>query len=249
MKKLVLFGCLSVLFISCGKSFLEPNGGEVIPPPDPVLKKIMQGGKLDIEYDYNSSGQFVKSTTYYSSGSIYFERVIRYDNAGLITKIETSRETTGSSTPKYEQAYSELVYSSQKLTEFKNYRIENGTAIYTGRSVPEYNGDGRTVAVIEYDANNQLKGKTTYDYHEGNAVKINNFQGSSPNPVSDTGYEFDNLKNPLRGISIFPFNVNVNNVTKTVAGASHITATYTYNSRGYPITKTENGINYEYIYQ
>jgi hypothetical protein len=248
MKRLVLFGCLSVLFVSCGKRFLEPDGGGVVVPPDPVLKKIMQGGKLDTEYDYNSSGQFVKSTTYYSSGSIHFERVLRYDNAGLITKIETSRETTGSSTPKYEQAYSELVYSSQKLTEFKNYRIDNGTAIYTGRSVPEYNSDGRTTAVIEYDANGQLKGKTTYDYHEGNVVRLYNYLGSSSTPSSDIGYEFDNLKNPLKGISTFPFSSNVNNVTKTVTG-THLIATYTYNSRGYPITKTENGINYEYIYQ
>jgi hypothetical protein len=250
MKKFVVIGCLSILLISCGKSFLDPNGGgEVIPPPDLVLKKIMQAGKLDTEYEYNSSGQFVKSTVYYSSGGIYFERVIRYDNAGLITKIETSRETTGSSNPKYEQAYSELFYSSQKLTETKNYRIESGASVYTGRTVPEYNSDGRTIAVIEYDASGQVKGKTTYDYHEGNAVKIYNYLGNSSTPVGDTGYEFDNLKNPLKGISTFPFSANVNNITKTVLGATQVSATYTYNSRGYPTSKTENGISFEYIYQ
>lgn len=250
MKKLALFVFLSVLLVSCGKSFLDPNsGGEVI-PPDPVLKKIMQAGKLDTQFDYDNNGKLVKATVYYQSGAIYSERVQRYDNDGYITKIETSRETTnGSANPKFELGYSEFVYDAgKKLTETKNYRIESGANIYTGRSVPEYNSEGRTSAVIEYDAAGQIKGKTTYEYFEGNAVKVNNFTGSTFTPSGDTGYEFDKLKNPLKGIGVFPFSANQNNVTKTVT-LTHIPATYTYNSRGYPTAKTENGINFEYVYQ
>lgn len=264
MKKLFFFCCLSLLLISCGKSFLEP-GEDVF--TGPALRKITQAGKTNTEFTYNAKGQLVKITGYSFPGGVASERVHRYDDAGLLVKIETSINISSSSmNPQYSLGYSEMFYDTgKKLTETKNYRLENGVAVYAGRTVPEYDAQGRTVAVSNYTEvpNSQAFSKTTYEYNaDGNIIKSEFFQFSlMPGASMTTTYEYDQKKNPFRGKWVFPYGANVNNIIKQVH-ANHIVAPgisnapvttgitiKAYNASGYPTLVNENGVDYGYEYQ
>jgi len=270
MKLKIISFCLLfvVIFISCKK---EPplnveNSGALL------LSKVLIDNQPYNEYSYNSANLIIEeksnfdfkmhhynarnqvvSTDYYGNNDILnsdpnvFQTALSRDV--MVTPDNGSKEGTFN----YEYNDNEqLIKSTYSRTSFVN---------------SEY-------SEFSYDVNNRISTQTLYwnnketgyiDYTfdgKGNLIKENLYNLSATGVAelsTTTQYEFDNKQNPYQSFSklMTPgINTNKNNIIKETY-TIHLTAnlggdnvqvtqtSYTYNSKGYPITK--NG-NVEYVY-
>jgi hypothetical protein len=165
--------------------------------------------------------------------------------------------------PLMDQSYSELSYdSNNKLKETKSYHLNGGAYQYMGKSIPDYDAEGRIIAVILYSASNQAYAKTTYQYNTQNNITAQEFfqyNAGIQGPSFRSVYEHDNKKNPFQNIWVMPFGTNPNNITKQIttnyvvtpnpSTTTSLTVIKSYNSDGYPTLVNENGVDYVYEYK
>jgi hypothetical protein len=258
----LLPGLVFVLLLSsCSKDFDASSVSA-----GPKLARILVGGNVNQEFSYDEQGRLVKYTGYLLPGGIKSSESVRYyDNAGKLIKTEDAINISSSLTvPLMDQSYSELSYdSNNKLKETKSYHLNAGTYQYTGKSIPDYDAEGRIIAVTLYSTSNQAYAKTTYQYNTLNNITAQEFfqyNAGIQGPSLRSVYEHDNKKNPFQNIWVMPFGANPNNITKQAttnyvavpanpSTNTSLTVIKSYNSDGYPTLVNENGVDYVYEYK
>ncbi len=262
MSRVGIFISIALLALACSR-----DTADIASTGGPRLIKILAGGNISSEFSYDREGRLVKRTSYLSSGVIGSESTGYYDS-GRLVKVENAFNIGSSMTAvTMDRGYSTMFYDrDNRLVETRNYRLVAGTSLYVSRAVPEYDAKGRTISVTLYDPNNStLYSRNTYQYNaSGNVIVEEFFQASAgiSGPSTRREYAYDGFKNPYMGHWVMPFSVNANNITKITAtnylGAPGITAPSTgttlisiktYNSDGYPVLVTENGVDYVYEYK
>ena len=255
----VLFTVL--LFTSCSKDFDSSSL-----TAGPKLSRILSGGSVKQEFSYDEKGRLLKYTAYLLPGGIISSESVRYyDVADKLVKIEDAVNISSSLTvPLMDQSYSELSYdSNNKWKETKSYHLNAGSYQYTSKSVPDYDAEGRVIAVTLYSATNQASAKKTYQYNAQNNIIAEDFfqyNAGIQGPSFRYVYEHDNKQNPFKDIWVMPFGANANNITKQVttnyvavpanpSTTTTLTVFKSYNSNGYPTLVNEYGVDYVYEYK
>lgn len=255
MKKLLLFLFIGFLAASCQNDDTLPHVGE-------KLTSVYFDGIKFYEYDFHSDGLIAaeKSKFYYHkydysknsrtvSKEVYFDSRLASSNSsvlqGAIDRAEwvnpQNTELTG--TLIFEYNTDKKLVKSTELIGYSEYEYDNNDRIKTRKM---YN-EGKLSGIREYE----------YDL-TGNVLRDDHYHVSEDGSKilsTTTEYEYDNMKNPFFNLKPDKFpveNTNPNNITRkkyTVynypEGSSEIQYTYTYNSRGLPVERSD-GLSYVY---
>lgn len=248
-----------IFFCACSKD--DNNGGANNNAVK--LSRVLLNGQVVHALSYNTNGQMIKETNYFSGGVVTSETERFYDPSGKLSKTVTAINISSSmGQPQFDSSYSEYVYNDAgRVKETKNFHKVNNAFQNTGKSIYEYDG-AQVIAVTVYDINGQAITKNTYRYDGENVIFQQFFQYSSQVQGASIvyTYEYDNQKNPFRGISTLPYNANANNVVKTVitnfvqtpgtpVSATQLSQYKSYNAAGYPLLLSDNNIEFTYEYK
>jgi hypothetical protein len=256
---------LLLILSSCSKDF---DAGSTA-WSGPKLSRILVNGVVSSDFEYDNKGRLIRYTDYQTSsftGLKISETKKYYDNQGRLIKTEGAFNISSSTMrEQMDSGYSDMSYdANNRLIETKNYRIARAVATYASKAIPDYDAEGRTIAITLYEAvTNRVYAKYTYQYNAlGNIITDEFFQYNAgiPGPSFRSVYEHDNKQNPYQNIWGLPFGANVNNITKQVvtnyiavpanpSTTTNLSVFKNYNGDGYPTLVSENGVDYVYEYK
>ena len=222
----------------------------------------MADGKLSHEYEYNLNGTIAKQAMYGIQARKFFEVTYFYDSSNKLIKTESYSDVS-SSTAAQQLVYSFTDYkygADGKLSEETAYTKKGNVYEFASKTVFTYNALGRVVSRLQVSIDNKPFNLFKYEYDgNGNVVVQESYQydGTTPRLGSRSSYQHDNKKNPYFNLSVMPFSVNTNNITRHVfinydviptTTATTETIYKSYNAAGYPVEVIEYGTN-KYIYE
>jgi hypothetical protein len=254
-KSSLLLSAIVVLFGACSRSGGVSNDGS-------KLYRIMSDGKLSHEYEYNLNGTIARQAMYGIQARKFAEVTYFYDASNKLVKTESYSDVSSSiSAQQLVYHYSDYKYRADgKLSEETAYTKKGNTYEFASKTLFTYDGLGRVVSRLKVSMDDKPFNLFKYEYDgNGNVVVQESYQydANSPRLGSKSTYEHDNKKNPYFNISVIPFSVNTNNITRHFFTNYNVTPTATvttetiyksYNAAGYPVEVIEYGTN-NYIYQ
>lgn len=260
--KLLLFVLTAlVTFSSCSKDNSTTSG-------QTKLHRIYAEGQLQSEYTYGPDGLLIKHVLYGLPGKKISENNYSYDINGRLLKMETSMDLSSSySGSAWSYGYTEYNYNmAGRISEEKNYLQTNNTYELRSRIKSVYDINGRLISRAMSLPDDTPIMLTTYQYNsKGNIVFQEEYRYNNTALERQFSYsydDYDNKKNPYRGISglVLPFTVNQNNIQQMTVtnyivtpGTPVVTINKTeyksYNSEGLPVHVFQNGTNFRYEYQ
>jgi hypothetical protein len=257
--RLLLIVVTVFLLTSCSKD--DPSFGEM------KISKVYAGGQLQVEYSYNSAGLLKTYTVYGFPGRKSSEVSCEYDGNNRLIKKETALDFSSGPNPVWSYSYTEYTYGPDgKISEERNYLMQNSTYILASKIKPSYDANGRLGSRGLYLPNDALALLTTYQYNSaGNITLQEQFRYSGTTAQLEFRYtydDYDNKRNPHIGLpsAVPPFSVNNNNILKTtvtnyvVTPGTPVTSTNNsvyslYNASGLPLNVVENGTTFVYEYR
>lgn len=238
MKKIIAAAAALFLFASCS---------EVVSSDDSNVKEVLLKKKIEQSQDgvlvttlYEYDGTKIESITQSDGNRIEF-----FYTGDLITEVEYF-ETGG------QVQTTEFTYDTEgRIIEMLEYGIENipgeegeepAIVQWADRTTFTFNTDG-TVSLIKYSGDHESQTEIT---EEGTLTIANGNVTAYASSSGNASYTFDGANNPELNITgITPLNIawkygGINNVTgaNNTNGPSY-TATYTHNTKDYPVSATE----------
>ena len=229
------------------------------------LHKVLSGGKVVQEYDYNQDGLVTRQTFYGLGTNKTGETIYIYDSNKKLVKTETFSDVSSSIIAQHlVYGYAEHLYGPDERVRETRTFSKNGAAYeLTSIIVPTYDAQGQVISTLQSSVDNKPANLYKYEYDQkGNIVsqELYGFEGSTPNLAFRTTYEHDDKNNPYVNLLVLPFSVNKNNITKHTTTNYNLTpgtpvvtsmkTTYkSYNSAGFPVEVFEEGAGtfvYEY---
>ena len=253
-KSTLLLSALAVRFGACSRSGGSNDGSK--------LHRIMADGKLSHEFEYNLNGTIAKQAMYGIQASKFFEVTYFYDSSNRLVKTESYSDVSSSiSAQQLVYHYTDYKYGAEgKLSEETAYTKKGNAYEFASKTILTYDAFGRVVSRLQVSIDNKPFNLFKYEYDEnGNVVVQESYQYdlNAPRLGSRSTYQHDNKKNPYFNLSVMPFSVNRNNITRhvftnynVVPAATVTTETIykSYNAAGYPVEVIEYGTN-NYIYE
>lgn len=255
LKKLFSFLFIGLLALSCQNDDSLPGVGEKL------VAVYFEGVKF-YEYDFHNDGLIAAEKSKFSyykydyskngrtvSKEIYFDSRLASSNSSVLqgaldrTEWVNPQNTEKSGTLVFEYNSDKRLVKSTELIGYSEYDYDNNDRIIIRRMYNE----------------GKLSGTREYEYDiDGNVLRDDQYHvlGDGSKILSTTTeYEYDDKKNPFFNLKPdrFPVeNTNPNNITRkkyTVYnypdGGLDIQYTYTYNSLGFPVERSD-GLSYVY---
>jgi hypothetical protein len=269
LKRISFYLILVAMFFSCKKE----EQVIIVNPGVPLLSSVLIDKQLFNEYIYNNVNLISEekskfdyalhlyndknqllSTDYYGNNNILSSDLLVYESAMNRKEWVTPLNGTKGGTIKYDYN------SSGELIKTTYSRPLNSSSEYSEFIYDANNRISRQILYWE----KEKTGYTDYLYDaKGNLIKetLNCVSSTGVAELSTTAlYEFDNQKNPYESFSksMTPgINTNSNNIVKETytihlsvnqgTEKARVTETsYSYNGKGYPVTKNSN---VEYVYK
>lgn len=259
---------------SCTKTEFEENS----PKGNDFIKTELLNNKIIHNYKYNNVWKITESE------SLYFYIRYIYDDGNRLIKKETAMDQSILSCSMPVQrtelmtaknstitSYSIFKYDIDgKLFEIENYSIVEGESTLRTKNSLEYD-DGNIVRYNNHLANGDIKSFNVFEYDDnGNVIKEKRFSNndyhiSQPWQISETTYNYDNKRNPLKifeGEGSPGLFTNTNNIIQsnetifyeTISDESTMTnrfvsmvTTYDYNENDFPIRVIQSS-QFDYTY-